>query len=248
ISFAVPTIAWNQTHDFLGILSVYPILQGSKVIGAVELDISITDLQEILFEVNMDIAVILFITVSIAVLLLFILLRGAVLKRLTNLMNVTQEISSGNYGIQVYDEGKDEIGALAQSFNRMTVVLKLAKIKIEDYNKHLEAKVRESTSKLHKAYDDLKNAQGQIVLHEKMASIGVLISGIAHEINTPVGTINNVSRELKSKVKNLPHAIQQFSHIPSISPEDMLSCLEEILDTAKEIDFLPSYEKIRNIE
>lgn len=247
-TFATPSISWDDSNVLAGISSVYPILQGSKVIGAVKLDISTNDLEELLFEVNLDIFIILIIAVSIAVCSLFILLRGAILKRLTNLLKLTQEISAGNYKIQVHDKGSDEIGALAQSFNKMTVELSAAKNKIEDYNKHLEEKVKESTSKLHKAYDDLKNAQAQIVLNEKMASIGVLISGIAHEINTPIGTINNVSRELKSKVHKLPFVIQHCSDSPVIKSEEIFSCLNEILNKSQVMQTLPSYDAIRGIE
>jgi signal transduction histidine kinase len=246
---AKPAIIAKQTEDFnLVIQSIYPLLQGSKIIGAVEVDISNDDLKETLSKVNYNIAVILLVTVSLAAMLLFFLLRGAILNRLTKLMKVTQEISLGNYEIKIKDDKKDEIGALAQSFNRMASDLNAAKIKIESYNKHLESKISDSTNKLLKTDENLKNAQGQIVLHEKMASLGALIAGIAHEINTPVGAINNVSRELRKKVCRLPEAIGKFNKITSIPHYVILSCLERVIDTAKEINTPPSYEVKKNIE
>lgn len=65
-------------------------------------------------------------------------------------------------------------------------------------NESLEMKVRERTRELEdanrelsQAYDDLQAAQTRLIQSEKMASLGHLVAGIAHEINTPMGAIKN---------------------------------------------------------
>ena len=77
-------------------------------------------------------------------------------------------------------------------------------------NVELEQRVRERTTalessnlKLGKAYNDLKSAQSQILQQEKMASIGQLAAGIAHEINNPIGFMLSNLGSLKKYVERL---------------------------------------------
>ncbi len=69
---------------------------------------------------------------------------------------------------------------------------------VEEVNRNLESLVDERTqevqakhNELQSAYDQLKDTQMQLLRSEKMASLGMLVAGIAHEINTPLGAINS---------------------------------------------------------
>jgi len=71
-----------------------------------------------------------------------------------------------------------------------------AQAALQQLNERLEQRVQERTSELNernieiqRAYDDLKTAQGQLLQQDKMASIGHLAAGVAHEINNPMGFI-----------------------------------------------------------
>jgi len=55
----------------------------------------------------------------------------------------------------------------------------------------LEGKVDQRTLQINKAYSELKESQEQLVQSEKMASLGQMVAGVAHEINTPLGYVNN---------------------------------------------------------
>ncbi|MFA7257888.1 MAG: ATP-binding protein [Aeromonas bestiarum] len=85
--------------------------------------------------------------------------------------------------------------------------LKKVEREIISLNEQLEGKVVERTrslsdanDQLGKAYDDLKQAQQTLVESEKMASLGSLVAGVAHEINTPIGISVTASSYLQERV------------------------------------------------
>src|SRR5690606_8808213 len=75
---------------------------------------------------------------------------------------------------------------------------------LKEQNVILEQQVAERTTELQKSLDDLKVAQEQLIQSEKMASLGQLTAGIAHEIKNPLNFVNNfsdLSRELVIEVR-----------------------------------------------
>jgi signal transduction histidine kinase len=65
-------------------------------------------------------------------------------------------------------------------------------------NETLEHRVRERTEELSKALDDLKESETQLVQSEKMASLGQMVAGVAHEVNTPLAYVRSSLETVES--------------------------------------------------
>jgi signal transduction histidine kinase len=107
----------------------------------------------------------------------FILSRIMV-RPINRLLTATEKITGGQYGQQVRVSGSSEMARLAESFNTMSTALLL---KEQQVNDHVTA--------LEKANVELRLAREEAIRTEKMASIGLLAAGMAHEIGTPLASI-----------------------------------------------------------
>jgi signal transduction histidine kinase len=87
--------------------------------------------------------------------------------------------------------------------------------KLQELNEQLERRVTKRTQELSQALENLKATQQELVQSEKMAALGQLVAGIAHEINTPLGairaSIGNIVDGLNESVQKLPQLLQKLS-------------------------------------
>jgi len=84
----------------------------------------------------------------------------------------------------------------------------LALAEVKDLNTDLELRVEERTAKLAEALQKLRDAQAQLVQREKMASIGKLVAGIAHEINNPLNFIQGNLHFLRQYTDTLVRTLE----------------------------------------
>ncbi len=139
---------------------------------------------------------------SLCVVLLLIILNfstSRIIKPLHKMVAATKSIANGDLSHKVEIRSSDELGYLAESFNSMIDNLKEANRKLLEWGKTLEKKVEERTK-------ELTAMQTHLVQSEKLASLGKLAAGIAHEINNPLGGILIYSHLLlEDTKKNSPH-------------------------------------------
>jgi len=139
---------------------------------------------------------------SLCVVLLLIILYFSttrIINPLQKMVVATQEIAKGDLSHRVEVKSKDEVGYLADSFNQMTANLEAANEKLIEWGKTLEKKVEDRTK-------ELREAQASLLQSEKLASLGKLAAGIAHEINNPLGGILIYSHLLLEDMdKKNPH-------------------------------------------
>ncbi len=102
-------------------------------------------------------------------------------KPVRELVKATNQVSSGNFNYTIDDLGRDELGILAKSFNKMT--------------------------------KNLSEARQQLFQSDKLASLGRLAAGVAHEINNPLTAVLTYSSFLQKRTQDNPEVQEDLGVI-----------------------------------
>ncbi len=150
----------------------------------------------------------LLLTLALAVLLVLVFVK-LITKPVKLLSRAAVKVAEGDLDIRIDRVSGDEIGRLAHSFNQMTSSLRDARAKTVQQ----EEALRRQNLDLEMTLKQLQETQQQLVMREKMASLGQLVAGVAHEINNPVGAVNSAADNtrraialLRERAARLPEA------------------------------------------
>lgn len=165
----------------------------TEVLGVVDIAYSLAEVDRALEHHAVNIFVL-----SSGIILLVALGGGLLLHRmiylpLKDLNAGAQRISQGDLDHRIPVRSHDEFGQVADSFNHMGSALKGSLHELKELVQTLEQKVEERTKAL-------RAAEAEVAQGEKLASIGLLASGIAHELNNPLTGVLTFTSLLRQKM------------------------------------------------
>jgi signal transduction histidine kinase len=179
--------------------------------------------------------------VFVGMIIAVVLLTRSFTKPIYSLLRKINRVREGDYSIQAAIITEDEIGVLTKEFNEMVHELEISHNKLEEYSRTLEKKVEDRTQELKQKNSELedtlirlKQMQKQAIVQEKMASLGSLVAGIAHEINTPIGAVSSMYDTLSRTLVKMQSIIQK-SYPDEFQKSSQLQSFFKVIENANKI-------------
>ncbi len=216
--FYTPAKEGRMGHRVLGVIN--PIYnekeknctachEDQTVLGILDVVVSLQRLDDDIVFHRRTLAISGILGVGLMIGVVALLIHHFVHHPVTTLLDGTRKVGLLNLDYRIPERRRDELGRLAGAFNEMTAQLAEAQEEIRDFAEQLEQKVAEKTAELEKA-------QVQMLRSEKMAAIGQMAAGVAHEINNPLTGVITFAHLLK---KTIPEEGRQREDLDTIIHE-----------------------------
>jgi two-component system, NtrC family, sensor kinase len=159
---------------------------------------------------------------------------GTLLARpIKELEKMAHRVALGERDLQMEVRATDEVGDLADAFNKMTRALTRQEAEIGLLHRGLELKVQERTAELNDKNRLLLQTQAELARAEKLADLGIVAAGVAHEINTPLAIIRGNTEVLEMCLPP-DHANREEVEIISQQTERMAKIVGNLLVFARQ--------------
>jgi two-component system NtrC family sensor kinase len=175
--------------------------EDQRILGVLDVQLSLEPVDEQLAQSEWQLGAGLLATVVAVLFLAGFLTWLFVLRPVRALTKAAARVQAGDLESRVDIESNDEIGFLGRRWNAMVEELGRNRSELEEWSRTLEARVREKS-------EELERASKQMIVVEKMASLGKLAAVVAHEINNPLTGIATYARLLQRKLESDPESAQ----------------------------------------
>ncbi|MBI5376635.1 MAG: HAMP domain-containing protein [Candidatus Schekmanbacteria bacterium] len=198
---------WSNFYEIRGTPECYQCHNRSKkIIGYLSVDFSSKKIDEMVAREKYVMIITAFVSMGFISFALFLFNHYFVYKPVKKLHRLIEGVKAGNLDVKERFDRRDEIGGLGRDFNLMVKELKDARISLEENQKKILAQ------------------------SEKLASLGQLASGIAHEIQNPLAGISGALRVIHSEYLS-QHTDQELKDII----DKILSQIDRLSKTTKDI-------------
>ena len=147
-------------------------------------------------------------------------------------------MAEGDIETQVEIKGRDEVADMAAALE----VFRRHALEVQRLNlvEKLASELGEKNTELEAVLDDLQRAQEQIVIQEKLAALGELTAGVAHEIRNPLNFVKNFSEASEELLEEFREIVDQTSN-GEVSDDDMSYILEIVGDLEDNLERIRSH-------
>ncbi len=200
--------------------------KAQSVLGVLEIAYSLDDIDQTLRINSTAMAIFSLNFIIVSALLVSLLVSRLVYRPLADLEDGAQRLAAGDLKQAIPVRSGDEFGHVAASFNTMMVALQKSQEELQNWTRTLEQRVEERTRKL-------QAAEAETARSEKLASVGLLAAGIAHELNNPLTGVLTFSHLLRQK---MPEGSQDAEDLDLVIRETKrcASIIRRLLDFARE--------------
>ncbi|MCY3924556.1 MAG: ATP-binding protein [bacterium] len=145
------------------------------------------------------------VVVGISIILGFV--GRVLLRRLNQLSNRMRRMADGDLEDEVVISGRDEVSEMAHALE----IFRRHALEVQRLNlvEKLAEELGEKNSELEQVLDELHRAQDQIVMREKLAALGEVTAGVAHEIRNPLNFVKNFSEVSAELVEELQEVLEE---------------------------------------